>query len=89
MSEYRTTATLTAEGTFVVPGPRDLPAGTRAEVTVRVEEESLAAPPQGTTFEEFFQWLEAQPPRPAGALEAERVALRELRNDWDRIWDGD
>lgn len=85
MSEYRTTATLTAEGTFVVAAPEGLPAGTRAEVTVRVEE-----PPTQPkeTFDEFFRWLETQPPRES-TLEAERAMLRELRNDWDRPWDED
>ena len=78
MSEYRTTATLTAEGTFVVPAPKDLPAGTRAEVTVRLE----GAPAPKKSLEEFYRWLETQPPRPTTA-EAEKALVRPLRDEWD------
>lgn len=83
MSEYRTVATLTAEGTFVVPAPKDLPEGTRAEVTVRVEEAALVPRFTGPDpLQELHAWLEKNPP-PPGTAEKEQAMLRQLRSEWD------
>lgn len=78
MSEYRTTATLTAEGTFVVPGPEGLPEGTPAEVTILISD----APATFGDLADYFRWLESQPPRKSAA-EEEQAFLRKLRDEWD------
>lgn len=79
MSEYRTTATLTSEGTFVVPGPKDLPEGTRVEVTVRYSD----VPTSGVQdpIKEFYERLKCEEPRPS-VWEHEQIAVRELRGEW-------
>ena len=79
MSEYRTTATFQADGTFLIHMPGAPPEGTEAEVIVRYEE-APAEPKK--TLEGFFRWLESQPPRES-TWEAEQAMVRQLRDEWD------
>lgn len=83
MSEYRTTATLTTEGTFVVPSPIELPEGTEAEIVVRLS--SPIVGPLKHPLTAFLDELRLRAPVAGGAnrTEAAQASLRDLREEWD------